>query len=116
MRTTIPFLTHLLGCLLCVLVSKSVAKSQPSCLAPPSGFGVNEFYCKHWCGKPAPENTRYLDDSQCAKLFPPMDDSSSRDFVCPSLPAGSDVTGFVPEPGSLKDVTVNTSALTAACG
>ena len=85
---------------LCVAVAVTVAAT--GCRA----FGANEFYYKHWCGQPGA--LQYLDDADCAKLFPSNQD---RSFTCPVSTAVDKVPpGYFPE-RELSQVVVNGSAL-----
>ena len=70
-------------------------------------FSPNPWYYEHWCDNEGAASLRYLDDADCAKVFP---SSFSREWECPAVPRSAPSPGFESESVALSEAVVDTRA------
>ena len=68
------------------------------------------YYRSHWCGKPPPENLRFLDDRDCAKRFPT---NCSREWRCPIVSSHMPTSAGWAPAGPLASLRVDTAVLSS---
>jgi hypothetical protein len=80
---------------------------------PLVSFSTNPWYYDHWCDNEGSVSLKYLDDSQCAKVFP---SSFSRDWQCPNANAAAvnPPAGYEADSVPLAEAAVDTVSLEAA--
>ena len=85
--------------------------------SPPitTSFSPSPYYTANWCDNEGQASLQYLDDSECAKVFPssPVD----RDFSCPvfvSSPDDPSLLGYTPDSVPLSLAPVDVTSLEAA--